>query len=83
MLPPHVRVHDLKPCLGAGAIRWGVAAFLYVCERTYLAVAGHDVPVEFDARIVFICPLLESARVAVAHLPMPHVCVYLRASDFG
>ena len=32
-----------------------------------------DVSVELDARIVIVCQLLESARVAVAH-PRCHMC---------
>ena len=34
MLPPHVRVHDVKPCLGAGTIRRGVTALFCFIRRS-------------------------------------------------
>ena len=81
MLPPHVRVHDLKPCLGAGTIRRGVTALLAISGGAYLAVFGVDVSIELNSRLVLVRQLLQCSRVTVAHPPMPHVGVYLGAID--
>ena len=81
MLPPHVRVHDVKPCLGAGTISRGVIALLAISGGAYLAVSGVDIAIELNARLVLVRQLLQCSRVTVAHPPMPHVGVYLGAID--
>ena len=68
MLPTHVRVHDLKPSLGAGTIRRGVTAFLAISGGTYLAVSGDDVAIELNARLVLVRQLLQYSRVTVCLL---------------
>ena len=77
MLPLDVRVHDLKSCLGAGTISRGVIALLAISGGAYLAVSGVDIAIELNARLVLVRQLLQCSRVTVAHLPMPHVGVYL------
>ena len=81
MLPPHVGVHYVKPCLGAGTIRRGGTAPRAISGGGYLAVSRVDDAIKFNARLVLVRYLLQCARGTVAHPPMPHVGVYLRAVD--